>query len=75
MKKAKILDGRWLAKQVHGQIKSRVDELTAKGERVPGLGVILVGDNEASKAYVGTNLGSFRVYPASRQLDEGQLQR
>ena len=27
-------------------------------------------DGEFGKAYVGTNLGSFRVYPASRQLDE-----
>jgi methylenetetrahydrofolate dehydrogenase (NADP+) / methenyltetrahydrofolate cyclohydrolase len=49
----KILDGKWLAGQYHNVIRAEVEALKAKKGRVPGLGVILVGDNPASKAYVG----------------------
>lgn len=51
---AKILDGKLLAEKLHGGIKAEVDRLVASGKRAPGLGVILVGGNPASKAYVGT---------------------
>lgn len=48
----KILDGRWLAKRLHQDIKSEVEEHLPLCGRAPGLGVILVGENPASKAYV-----------------------
>lgn len=49
-----ILDGKWLARQFHGIVKTRADLCKEKLGRPPGLAVILVGDNPASKAYVGT---------------------
>ncbi|MCL4123509.1 UNVERIFIED_CONTAM: hypothetical protein GTU68_053381 [Idotea baltica] len=54
MSSTKILDGKKLAKSVHKNIKNQVLNLKEKVGRVPGLAVILVGDNPASKAYVGT---------------------
>ncbi len=48
----KILDGKWLAAQYHRAITSEVAALSKKVGRAPGLGVILVGENPASKAYV-----------------------
>lgn len=49
----KILDGKWLASKVKQNIASKVQSLLSSGSRPPGLGVILVGDNPASKVYVG----------------------
>ena len=48
---ARILDGRALAKRVRGQLRGRVGTL-AEGGVVPGLSVILVGDDPASAIYV-----------------------
>jgi methylenetetrahydrofolate dehydrogenase (NADP+)/methenyltetrahydrofolate cyclohydrolase len=48
---AEIMDGKLLAKEMKEDLKSQVEELKAKGV-TPGLGVILVGDNPASKSYV-----------------------
>jgi methylenetetrahydrofolate dehydrogenase (NADP+) / methenyltetrahydrofolate cyclohydrolase len=50
---SKLLDGKWLAAQFHRSIKDEVTSRAAVFGRPPGLGVILVGDNPASKAYVG----------------------
>lgn len=50
----KILDGKWLASQVHRAIRKQVEQHQAARGRPPGLAVILVGDNPASHAYVGT---------------------
>jgi methylenetetrahydrofolate dehydrogenase (NADP+)/methenyltetrahydrofolate cyclohydrolase len=52
MTQAKILDGKWLAELVLTDIASKVEKLTSSGKRPPGLAVILVGDNPASKTYV-----------------------
>lgn len=48
---ATIIDGKEIAKQIRDEIKARVLELGARGV-VPGLGVILVGDDPASVSYV-----------------------
>lgn len=49
----KILDGKKLANDVKAKLAERALKLSKKGGRAPGLGVILVGDDEASKVYVG----------------------
>ena len=49
----RILDGKKLAGSVHAEIRSRVERERAGRGRVPGLAVILVGDNPASRTYVG----------------------
>lgn len=48
---ATIIDGKRLAAEMRAELKKEVEILKAKGI-VPGLGVILVGDNPASKSYV-----------------------
>jgi methylenetetrahydrofolate dehydrogenase (NADP+)/methenyltetrahydrofolate cyclohydrolase len=48
---AKIIDGKQVAAEIRTELKKEVQVLKAKGV-VPGLGVILVGDNPASKSYV-----------------------
>ncbi len=52
---ARIIDGKALAKTLRGKFRERVDDLLAKGLR-PGLAVILVGENPASKVYVGNKV-------------------
>lgn len=48
---ATILDGKALSAEIRDQLKSKVDELVAQGT-TPGLGVVLVGDDPASRSYV-----------------------
>jgi methylenetetrahydrofolate dehydrogenase (NADP+)/methenyltetrahydrofolate cyclohydrolase len=48
---AKIIDGKLIAAQMRAELKTEVAALAKKGI-VPGLGVIFVGDDPASKSYV-----------------------
>lgn len=48
---AGILDGKQLAAVIRKNIKAETEKLTAKGVR-PGLAVVLVGEDPASKVYV-----------------------
>src|SRR6267142_4079798 len=48
---ARIIDGRAVAEKVYGDLRSDIAELKAKGV-TPGLAVVLVGDDPASRAYV-----------------------
>lgn len=48
----KIIDGTAVSKAVRDEIKKEVETVRTKVGRSPGLGVILVGDNPASKTYV-----------------------
>jgi methylenetetrahydrofolate dehydrogenase (NADP+)/methenyltetrahydrofolate cyclohydrolase len=50
---AAIIDGKAIAQQIRSEVKAAVSEQTARGERAPGLAVILVGSNHASEVYVG----------------------
>ena len=49
---AKLLDGKKLATQIQESIAQKVQQRVANGERVPGLAVVLVGDDPASAIYV-----------------------
>ena len=49
---AKILDGNALAKSLRQELRQRVNERIDKNLRVPGLAVILVGNDPASEIYV-----------------------
>ncbi|HET7308207.1 MAG TPA: bifunctional methylenetetrahydrofolate dehydrogenase/methenyltetrahydrofolate cyclohydrolase FolD [Gammaproteobacteria bacterium] len=49
---ADLIDGKALAAEIRENIRQQVAERTARGERPPGLAVVLVGDNPASKVYV-----------------------
>jgi len=48
---ATILDGKALSAEIRDELKTKVDELVAQGI-TPGLGVVLVGDDPASRSYV-----------------------
>lgn len=48
---AKILDGKAIAQDIRAELKARTADLKKQGI-VPGLGVLLVGDDPASRSYV-----------------------
>jgi methylenetetrahydrofolate dehydrogenase (NADP+) / methenyltetrahydrofolate cyclohydrolase len=48
-----IIDGVSIAADVRADVAAKVERLKAKTGQVPGLAVVLVGDNPASQAYVG----------------------
>jgi methylenetetrahydrofolate dehydrogenase (NADP+)/methenyltetrahydrofolate cyclohydrolase len=48
---AKIIDGKHIAEEIRAELKEQVDTLKEQGI-VPGLGVILVGEDPASQSYV-----------------------
>jgi methylenetetrahydrofolate dehydrogenase (NADP+)/methenyltetrahydrofolate cyclohydrolase len=50
---AKIISGTEIAKEIRVEIKQEIAELTKKHDLTPGLATVLVGDDPASKVYVG----------------------
>lgn len=50
------LDGKELAKKIKDEIKLEVTELKEKLGKVPGLAIVLVGENSASKIYVNSKI-------------------
>lgn len=76
---AHIIDGKAIAQKLRGEIASEVARLTALGVR-PGLAVVLVGDNPASKVYVSMkekachHVGIYSVeYTMPAETDEDEL--
>ncbi len=49
---AQIIDGNAIARQLRQEIKQRVEQRIAAGKRAPGLAVVQVGYDPASKVYV-----------------------
>ncbi|WP_086481201.1 bifunctional methylenetetrahydrofolate dehydrogenase/methenyltetrahydrofolate cyclohydrolase FolD [Oceanospirillum sanctuarii] len=49
---AKIIDGKQIAQDIRDSISSKVQQRVANGQRVPGLAVVLVGEDPASEVYV-----------------------
>jgi methylenetetrahydrofolate dehydrogenase (NADP+)/methenyltetrahydrofolate cyclohydrolase len=47
----KLIDGRAIAEKIYAELRGEIAELKSRGV-TPGLAVILVGDNPASRAYV-----------------------
>ena len=52
------LDGKQTSNQIKEEIKDTVSELKARGERVPHLAAVLVGNDGASLTYVGSKVRS-----------------
>jgi methylenetetrahydrofolate dehydrogenase (NADP+) / methenyltetrahydrofolate cyclohydrolase len=76
---AKILDGKAIAARVRAEWKTRADAAAAAGCR-PGLAVIIVGDNPASRIYVRNKAracAEMGLYSEQHELpanvDEGRL--
>jgi methylenetetrahydrofolate dehydrogenase (NADP+) / methenyltetrahydrofolate cyclohydrolase len=51
---ARIIDGKAIAADLRAAVGVQTRQITAAHGLVPGLAVVLVGDNPASKAYVGS---------------------
>ncbi|MFC1620328.1 bifunctional 5,10-methylenetetrahydrofolate dehydrogenase/5,10-methenyltetrahydrofolate cyclohydrolase [Candidatus Neomarinimicrobiota bacterium] len=56
---SKLLRGKPVAERTYTRLNTRIDKLRQRGQ-VPGLAVILVGDDPASKMYVGTKTRTFQ---------------
>jgi len=68
---AQIIDGKQVAADMRAELKAEVAELKKKGI-VPGLGVILVGEDPASKSYVTAKeraCGDIGIYSDDNHLD------
>jgi len=48
------LDGKRVAGEIRSEVAAAVDQATVTGHRPPGLAVVLVGENPASKVYVAS---------------------
>ncbi|MCK4640464.1 MAG: bifunctional methylenetetrahydrofolate dehydrogenase/methenyltetrahydrofolate cyclohydrolase FolD [Candidatus Marinimicrobia bacterium] len=65
-----IIDGKVISEKVRYSLKPRIARLAEKGI-MPGLAVVLVGDDPASKVYVGMKAGAFekmKLYSETIQL-------
>lgn len=51
-----ILDGKLISNQIKDEIAAEVAEMKAKGQKVPHLAAVLVGDDGASLTYVGSKV-------------------
>jgi methylenetetrahydrofolate dehydrogenase (NADP+)/methenyltetrahydrofolate cyclohydrolase len=49
---ARIIDGKAIAQEVRNEVRRSVDGMVGRGLRRPGLAVLMVGDNPASRVYV-----------------------
>jgi methylenetetrahydrofolate dehydrogenase (NADP+)/methenyltetrahydrofolate cyclohydrolase len=74
---AKIIDGKQIAADMRAELKAEVAELAKKGI-VPGLGVILVGDDPASISYVTAkerDCSEIGIYSDDNRLPETTSQK
>ena len=51
-----VIDGKKVSAEIRDELKQEVEERKAKGLKVPHLAAVLIGDNPASKAYVGNKI-------------------
>ncbi|RWB15010.1 MAG: bifunctional methylenetetrahydrofolate dehydrogenase/methenyltetrahydrofolate cyclohydrolase, partial [Mesorhizobium sp.] len=51
---AEVIDGKSVAGDVVGSVKTLTAELVAKGQAKPGLAVVIVGEDPASQVYVAS---------------------
>ena len=51
MNDPRLIDGRAIAEKVYAELRGEIESLIASGV-TPGLAVVLVGDDPASRAYV-----------------------
>ena len=49
---ARLIDGKAIAQDIRNEVKARVEKRVAAGLPRPGLAVVLVGQDEASRIYV-----------------------
>ncbi|MCS5421412.1 MULTISPECIES: bifunctional methylenetetrahydrofolate dehydrogenase/methenyltetrahydrofolate cyclohydrolase FolD [Psychrilyobacter] len=68
----KIIDGKKISAEIKEEMKIEIEELTKGGKRAPGLAVIIVGENPASKVYVNSKVktcSALGIYSEKYNLD------
>jgi methylenetetrahydrofolate dehydrogenase (NADP+) / methenyltetrahydrofolate cyclohydrolase len=73
---ATVIDGKKIAEEIRNEIKREVAQLQARGI-TPGLAVILVGDDPASKSYVTAKekaCGEIGIYSSDNRLPSSTSQ-
>lgn len=77
---ARILDGRSVADRLIANVAAAVGSHVERGGRPPGLAVVLVGDDPASRVYVGNKVKACqragilsRSYPLQHGVGRGEL--
>ncbi len=74
----RLIDGRAVAATILAECRTRVAALVERGARVPGLAVVLVGDDPASRAYVRSKDKTCRelgLYSVKLELPDTTSQR
>lgn len=66
----RLLRGRELAEALRLEVADEVTAMTSRGERPPGLAVILIGDDPGSKIYVGNKAKACREVGISERTLE-----
>src|SRR5437773_1224939 len=69
---ANLIDGRAIAEQIHSETAQRIAQLKARGIQ-PGLSFVRVGDDPASKVYVGMKERTSKrlaIFSETRELAE-----
>ena len=75
-KMSNLIDGRAIAEQIHSETKSRVESLKARGVQ-PGLAFVRVGEDPASRVYVGMKekkSAELQIQSTTTVLDEKTTQ-
>lgn len=77
---AHIIDGKAISLSIRKNIKEQVDKLKQKFDKVPGLAVVLVGDDPASQIYVRNkekackDVGIYsEIYRLEKNISENRL--
>lgn len=68
----KIIDGKKISADIKEEIKIEVERITENGQRAPGLAVVIVGENPASKVYVNSKVktcGALGIYSEKYNLE------
>lgn len=76
MASANLIDGRAIASQIQLEVAQRVDDLKSRGVQ-PGLAFVRVGEDPASKVYVGMKekmCGQLGLYSETKVLPEATTQ-
>ena len=72
-----ILDGKQLSQQIRAEVAAAVKALTNAGQKPPGLAVIIVGDDKASRVYVNSKKKACEeagIYSREIKLDDQTTQ-
>lgn len=67
----KIIDGKKISADIKKEIRVEVERITEGGRRAPGLAVVIVGENPASKVYVNSKVktcGALGIYSEKYNL-------